>query len=69
MLSTGLKTQYSVYENLFVSLSLSFTIIPETSGDDYYINTNTGERSETFSNSAGMKLSFYEIGISAGFRI
>lgn len=56
---------YTLIENIRLRLAAAYTLLPETKGSSYAVNTLSGTRSAVYENSAGTSLAAMQIKISA----
>ena len=58
---------YNISDNTRFFISPAYTFIPEQSGNSYWINTNTGTRSDNIKDSAGIAYRAYQIKASVSY--
>ncbi|MGQ9842804.1 MAG: omptin family outer membrane protease [Spirochaetota bacterium] len=56
-LKSDIGIQYSFHQNIKISVRGIYEYVPEQKGDMYYIDTSTGAKSNTFSDTAGISMS------------
>ena len=63
-LEMGLSVDYRLTDRVVFKITSSYAFIPLSRGDDYYIQTDTGRKSNTFRNISGIKTSFGKVEFS-----
>jgi outer membrane protease len=66
--SAGIGVSYRFYDSFLLGITGGYTLIPESRGDDYDVNTATGVRSPTYKNAAGISLDLFELRLSLSYQ-
>jgi len=68
-LKSNLGILYSFHQNIGIGVRCIYEYVPEQKGDMYYIDTSTGIKSSTFSDTAGISMSLFSFECLVTFKV